>query len=295
MKTEHRMMNRILGAIFLCLITSGQRHIIANEQEESIRLNWKKDTKLSFCAAEVNDFNVPLGAVVEIKAPKDGLIRVTGDQPTSIHGTIIPTNPVYVINPNGVFVGPGATLDDHLETLHINRDYQEFGTSVDKETEKRKKEMEQVCVMVSDFVEGPDVKRPNWSMQGGGFSEIHEAGDIYISCGNNALSDFIWLGDIRIGGTSERKEVQVFPCCREEFTQLEKQKSKTYLTLDEMMHAEIERVKIQRFITPSENLQGMDCCIFWVTSDENETPDSTYKVYQYSERFPRKSQNLSPE
>ena len=294
MKTEYRKMNRILGAILLCLITSGQRHIIANEQQESIRLDWKKGTGSSFWEAEVNRFDVPSGAVVEVNVPKDGLIGVTGDQPTSIYGTITSSNPVYVINPNGVVVGPGATINGNLKTLHINRNSQELETSVDKETEKRKKEMERVWKMAYDFVEGPGVKRPNWSIQGEGFPEIQETGDIYISCGNNALNHYIWLGNIRIGGISERKEVQVSPCCLEEFTQLENQKGGTHLTLDELIQAEIERVKIQRFITPYENLQGMDYCVGGIIRVENETPDSTCKFYQWRECFPRKSQNLNP-
>ena len=70
--------------------------------------------------------------------------------------------------------------------------------------------MERVWKMAYDFVEGPGVKRPNWSIQGGGFPEIQETGDIYISCGNSALNDYIWLGDIRVGGLSENKDKQGF-------------------------------------------------------------------------------------
>ena len=180
----------------------------SNERQKSIRLGWKKDTGSSLWEAEVNRFDVPSGAVVEVKGPKDGLIRVTGDQPTSIYGAITSSNPVYVINPNGVVVGPGATINDNLKTLHINRNSQQIETSVDKETEKRKKEMERVWKMAYDFVEGPGVSRPNWISQGGGLQEIQETGDIYISCGNNALNDYIWLGNIRVGGLSENKDEQ---------------------------------------------------------------------------------------
>ena len=62
--------------------------------------------------------------------------------------------------------------------------------------------------MAYDFAEGPGVMRPNWISQGGGFSEIQETGDIYISCGNNVLYDYIWLGVIRIGGLYENKDEQ---------------------------------------------------------------------------------------
>jgi filamentous hemagglutinin family protein len=92
-------------------------HTLANEREDSIQLDWKKETGSSFWEAEVNSFDVPSGAVVEVKGPKDGLIRVTGDQPTSIYGTITSSNPVYVINPNGVVVGPGASINDDTFSL----------------------------------------------------------------------------------------------------------------------------------------------------------------------------------
>ena len=112
-------MNQILGAILLYLISSCRMHTLANEREDSIQLDWKKETGSSFWEAEVNSFDVPSGAVVEVKGPKDGLIRVTGDQSTSIYGTITSSNPVYVINPNGVVVGPGASIND--DTLNLIR------------------------------------------------------------------------------------------------------------------------------------------------------------------------------
>ena len=106
-------MNQILGAILSYLISSCQMHTLANEREDSIQLEWRKDTGSSFWEAEVNSFDVPSGAVVEVKGPKNGLIRVTGDQPTSIRGTLISSNPIYVINPKGVVVGPGVTMNDN--------------------------------------------------------------------------------------------------------------------------------------------------------------------------------------
>ena len=106
-------MNQILGAILLYLISSCQIHTLANEREDSIQLDWKKETGPSFWEAKVNSFDVPSGAVVEVKGPKNGLIRVTGDQPTSIRGTLISSNPIYVINPKGVVVGPGVTMNDN--------------------------------------------------------------------------------------------------------------------------------------------------------------------------------------
>ena len=106
-------MNQILGAILLYLISSCQIHTLANEREDSIQLDWKKETGPSFWEAKVNSFDVPSGAVVEVKGPKNGLIRVTDYQPTSIRGTLISSNPIYVINPKGVVVGPGVTMNDN--------------------------------------------------------------------------------------------------------------------------------------------------------------------------------------
>lgn len=199
MKTEYTKVKRIIGAILLCLITSGQRHIIANEQQESIRLDWKKGTGSSFWEVEVNRFDVPSGAVVEVKGPKDGLIRVTGDQPTSIYGTITSSNPVYVINPNGVVVGPGATINDNLKTPHIKRNSRKIETSGDKKTEK--KEMERAWKMAYDFVPGPGVERPSVSVK-------CYSSPIVVSYGKKLMKEYLWLGDIRFGGLSESKEEQ---------------------------------------------------------------------------------------
>ena len=110
-------MKRINVAFLLFLITSGQKYTLANEQRDSIWLNWKKETESSFWTAEVNRFDVPSRAVDEVKGPKDGLIRVTGDQPTSIKGTLIFSNPIYVINPNGVVLGAKASIKNNQKIL----------------------------------------------------------------------------------------------------------------------------------------------------------------------------------
>jgi filamentous hemagglutinin family protein len=114
---EYTKMKRIIVAFLLFLITTGQKHTLANEQQDSIWLNWKKETESSFWTAEVNRFDVPSWAVVEVKGPKDGLIRVTGDQPTSIKGTLISSNPIYVINPNGVVLGAKASIKNNQKIL----------------------------------------------------------------------------------------------------------------------------------------------------------------------------------
>ena len=69
-------MNQILGAILSYLISSCQMHTLANEREDSIQLDWKKETGPSFWEAKVNSFDVPSGAVVEVKHQR--LLRLFG-------------------------------------------------------------------------------------------------------------------------------------------------------------------------------------------------------------------------
>jgi filamentous hemagglutinin family protein len=199
MEAEYRKMNQILGAILLYLISSCQMHTLANEREDSIQLDWKKETGSSLWETEVNRFDVPSGAVVEVKGPKEGLIRVTGNQLTSIYGALTSSNPVYVINPNGVVVGPGATINDNLKTPHIKRNSQKIETSGDKKTEK--KEMERAWKMAYDFVPGPGVERPSVSVK-------CYSSPIVVSYGKKLMNEYLWLGDIRFGGLSESKEEQ---------------------------------------------------------------------------------------
>ena len=187
MKTEYRKMNRILGAILLCLITSGQRQIIANEQQESIRLDWKKDTRSSFWTAEVNRFDVPSGAVVEVKGPKAGLIRVTGDQPALIRGTLISSNPIYVISPHGVVVGPKGKINGIFGIPALDMQISSY-TSKGHETGP-------VCyhsTSNSDLIT---------------FLTDEQREEIESSL-YKTIKEYIWLGDIRIGGLTHTKETK---------------------------------------------------------------------------------------
>src|SRR5437879_521812 len=64
-------------------------------------------------------FNVGKGQVATFTGPAsihNVIARVTGDQPTTIDGTLgctIPGADFYLLNPNGVMFGPDATLNVH--------------------------------------------------------------------------------------------------------------------------------------------------------------------------------------
>ena len=182
-------MNQILGAILSYLISSCQMHTLANEREDSIQLDWKKDTGSSFWEAEVNSFNVPLGAVVEVKGPEKGLIRVVGDQPTSIHGTLISTNPIYVINPNGLVVAPGVTISN----TNIGFSAHEIQFPGDK------------GINVVPDPEGCDYSAGNLPLITFLTDEQREEIESNLT---KSIEKYIWLGAIRVGGLSGIKEEQ---------------------------------------------------------------------------------------
>lgn len=227
-KTDDTKVKRFIGAFLLFLIISGQKQILGNEQQESIPLDWKKDKRSSHWTAEVNRFDVPSGEVVEVKGPPNGLIRVTGEKPTSIMGTLISSNPIYIINPYGVVVGPKANINDKLKTNDINKNSPKTKLNNNK-NEENEKYMERAWKMAYDFVSGPGIDSPPGI-------QITSAS---VPVDSQWLNDYIWLGDIRIGGISERKETK------------NSQKSQ-----DELIQSEIERVKIQKFTTPTESLGG---------------------------------------
>jgi hypothetical protein len=92
-----------------------------------------------------------------------------------------------------------------------------------------KKQMENIWKTAYDFISGPGMSRP-WIVQ---------TASITVPLDTNFLSEWIWLGDIRFGGISDVKEDSVSPP-----------------TQEELMREEINRVKIQRFTSPIESLDG---------------------------------------
>ena len=71
-------------------------------------------------------FSIDQGEVTQFRQPNRNaavLNRVTGGDPSAIHGALRANGNVFVINPNGILVGPGGTIDVHgvvLSTLDVS-------------------------------------------------------------------------------------------------------------------------------------------------------------------------------
>ena len=70
-------------------------------------------------------FSIDAGELTQFRQPNRNaavLNRVTGGDPSAIHGALKANGNVFVINPNGILVGPGGTIDVHglvLSTLDV--------------------------------------------------------------------------------------------------------------------------------------------------------------------------------
>lgn len=71
-------------------------------------------------------FSIGAGELTQFRQPNSNaavLNRVTGGDPSAIHGALRANGNVFVINPNGILVGPGGTIDVHglvLSTLDVS-------------------------------------------------------------------------------------------------------------------------------------------------------------------------------
>ena len=71
-------------------------------------------------------FSIDAGELTQFRQPNRNaavLNRVTGGDPSAIHGALRANGNVCVINPNGILVGPGGTIDVHglvLSTLDVD-------------------------------------------------------------------------------------------------------------------------------------------------------------------------------
>jgi filamentous hemagglutinin family protein len=71
-------------------------------------------------------FSIDAGELTRFRQPNSNaavLNRVTGGDPSAIHGALKGNGNVFVINPNGILVGPGGTIDVHglvLSTLDVD-------------------------------------------------------------------------------------------------------------------------------------------------------------------------------
>ncbi len=89
----------------------GNRQI--NQNSRNAIINW---ADFSIDKGELTQFNQS-GANAAV------LNRVTGNNPSAIHGALKANGNVFVINPNGILVGPTGTIDVHglvLSTLDID-------------------------------------------------------------------------------------------------------------------------------------------------------------------------------
>src|SRR5690606_38532510 len=71
-------------------------------------------------------FSIGAGELTQFRQPDSDaavLNRVAGGDPSAIHGALKANGNVFVINPNGILVGPGGTIDVHglvLSTLDVS-------------------------------------------------------------------------------------------------------------------------------------------------------------------------------
>ncbi|MDF1861665.1 MAG: filamentous hemagglutinin N-terminal domain-containing protein, partial [Verrucomicrobiales bacterium] len=73
-----------------------------------------------------DDFSIDAGELTQFRQPNSNaavLNRVTGGNPSAIHGALKANGNVFVINPNGILIGAGGTIDVHglvLSTLDVD-------------------------------------------------------------------------------------------------------------------------------------------------------------------------------
>ncbi|NLT70137.1 MAG: filamentous hemagglutinin N-terminal domain-containing protein, partial [Verrucomicrobiaceae bacterium] len=88
-------------------------HLQIHQGSANAIINWDS---FSIAAGELTQFLQP-GTSSAV------LNRVTGGDPSAIHGALQANGNVFVINPNGILVGPGGTIDVHglvLSTLDVS-------------------------------------------------------------------------------------------------------------------------------------------------------------------------------
>lgn len=88
------------------------------------RLQIRQDSRSAIIDWE--SFSIDAGELTQFRQPSKNaavLNRVTGGDPSSIHGALRANGNVFVINPSGILVGPGGTIDVHglvLSTLDVS-------------------------------------------------------------------------------------------------------------------------------------------------------------------------------
>ncbi len=73
-----------------------------------------------------DDFSIDAGELTQFHQPNSSALvlnRVTGGNPSAIHGALRANGNVFVINPNGILIGAGGSIDVHglvLSTLDVD-------------------------------------------------------------------------------------------------------------------------------------------------------------------------------
>ncbi|NLT70155.1 MAG: filamentous hemagglutinin N-terminal domain-containing protein [Verrucomicrobiaceae bacterium] len=103
--------NIIHGDVSIGAGIGGNLQILQNSPNAII--NWDS---FSIAAGELTQFRQPGSSAAVLN-------RVTGGNPSAIHGALKANGNVFVINPNGILVGPSGTIDVHglvLSTLDVD-------------------------------------------------------------------------------------------------------------------------------------------------------------------------------
>ena len=88
--------------------------------------NLQIDQRSANAIIDWEDFSIDAGELTQFNQPGSSaaaLNRVTGGDPSAIHGALRANGNVFLINPNGILVGPGGSIDVHglaLSTLDID-------------------------------------------------------------------------------------------------------------------------------------------------------------------------------
>src|SRR6266446_5565627 len=92
---------------------NGSASLTINQSSPNVVIDWRN---FSVGAGELTRFNQP-------SANAAALNRVLGGSPTSIYGMLEGNGRIYVINPNGILVGPSGVINTHSldgSTLDVN-------------------------------------------------------------------------------------------------------------------------------------------------------------------------------
>lgn len=173
--------------------SAGNLQITQNSQNAII--NW---ADFSINAGELTQFNQPgVSAAV--------LNRVTGGNPTAIHGALQANGNVFVINPNGILVGAGGTIDVHglaLSTLDVsNGEFLAGGDMVFQGQGAGVTNMGRINAIGGDvFLIGQTVTNMG-SIKAGGTVGLAAGTEVLLSSQGNSMGERVFVRAGGAGGT----------------------------------------------------------------------------------------------